>query len=232
MTTKPSGADFFNPDVSAAYDERNAHLKPVSDGMHFLMRLVLRGLPARARVLCVGVGTGAEILALAKAFPEWSFVGVDPSAPMLEAGRERLRNAGLLDRCELIHGYVHNAPSGENFDAALSVLVAHFIEPTERLRFFRAMVDRLRPGGTLVNAEISCDLESPAFPAMARDWEGLHGLTGATPDMLAKLPSQLREVLSVLPPTETENLLRQSGILLPVRFFQAFLICGWHGRKP
>ena len=54
---------------------------------------------------------------------------------------------------------------------------------------------------------------------------------GATPESLAALPAQLRDVLAVLPPAETETLLRQSGIETPVRFFQAFMISGWYGTK-
>jgi tRNA (cmo5U34)-methyltransferase len=42
---------------------------------------------------------------------------------------------------------------------------------------------------------------------------------------------QLREMLSVISSAETELLLHQSGILLPVRFFQAFMISGWYGSK-
>ena len=52
--------------------------------MHFLIGLVLKELPTDARILCVGVGTGAEIFSLAEEYPEWTFVGVDPSADMLE----------------------------------------------------------------------------------------------------------------------------------------------------
>jgi tRNA (cmo5U34)-methyltransferase len=66
---------------------------------------------------------------------------------------------------------------------------------------------------------------------MLENWEGVQSLMGATPDSLTKLPSMLRDMLSVQPPEEIENMLRQSGILVPVRFFQAFMICGWHGNK-
>jgi tRNA (cmo5U34)-methyltransferase len=229
MTQKP--IDFFTQEASKAYDERNRKLAPIADGMHFLIRLLLRDHPARSRVLCVGVGTGAEILSLSKAFPEWTFVGVDPSASMLEVCRERLATAGVSDRCELIHGYVHDVPPGENFDVVLSILVAHFVKREERLSFFRAMSDRLRAGATLINTEISFDLNSPQFPSMLKGWEGVQSMMGATPESLSTLPYQLREVLSVLPPQETENLLSQSGIQLPVRFFQAFMICGWYGTK-
>lgn len=231
MTQKISKPDFFNKDLSRVYDERNQRLAPLSDGMHFLIRLLLQDLPARARVLCVGVGTGAEILSLSREFPEWTFVGVDPSAPMLEVCRERLEAAGVMGRCELLHGYVHDVASGESFDAALSILVAHFVPRADRPGFFQNMTNRLRPGGVLVNAEISCDLEGPEFPVMLKHWEHVQTLMGGTPETLAKLPQQLREVLTVLPPAETERLLRESGIARPVRFFQAFMISAWSGRK-
>ena len=44
--------------------------------MHFLIRLLLEGLSPKARVLCVGVGIGAEVLSLAAAHPEWRFLGI------------------------------------------------------------------------------------------------------------------------------------------------------------
>lgn len=222
---------FFDKALSRAYDERNSRLAPIADGMHFLIRLVLRDLPPRSRVLCVGVGTGAEILPLAAAFPEWTFVGLDPSAEMLEVCAERLGSAGVLSRCELLHGYVQDAPAGERFDAALSVLVGHFVEREERLGFYRGMASRLRRGGYLVDTEISYDLSSPEFPSMLTNWEQVQRLMGATAESLASLPTVLRDVLTVLPPAEIESLLRQSGIALPVKFFQAFMISGWYGTK-
>jgi tRNA (cmo5U34)-methyltransferase len=224
-------ANYFNKDASQAYDEKNRRLAPIADGMHFMIRLVLQGLPARSRILCVGVGTGAEILSLAQAFPEWTFLGLDPSAEMLEVCTERLRRAGVLDRCELSCGYVHDAPAGESFDAALSILVGHFVKREERLGFYRNMVSRLRRGGFLVDTELSYDLGSPEFPSMLKSWEQVQTLMGAAADSLASLPMQLREMLTVLPPAEVESLLRQSGIALPVKFFQAFMIAGWYGKK-
>jgi tRNA (cmo5U34)-methyltransferase len=227
--THPCPADHFNHAAARTYDVRNRKLAPIADGMHFLIQLALRDLSPISHALCVGVGTGAEVLHLAKAFPHWTFVGLDPSAAMLEVCRERLAEVGVVERCQLFHGYVQDAPDGKNFDVAMSVLVAHFVKREERLDFFRNMTRRLRTGGCLVNTEISYDLDAPEFPAMLKNWEKVQELMGATPESLANLPQLLREMLSVLPPQETEELLRQSGIPLPVRFFQAFMISGWVG---
>lgn len=228
MTTPPP--DFFDREKAAGYDERTGRLAPIADGLHFLVQLVLCDLPPDARVLCVGAGTGAEILALAAAKPGWTFVGVDPSAAMLEVCRERLAQAGFLDRCKLVHGHLQDVAASRNFEAALSLLVAHFLDLPTRRELLRGMAGRLKDGGCLVTAEISGDLDAADFAPMLANWEQVQKLMGATPESLADLPRQLREVLTVLPHDETERMLRECGIAQPVRFFQAFLIAGWYGR--
>lgn len=224
--------DFFNQDMARRYDERNSKLSAISDNLHFLVRLVLADLPARARILCVGVGTGAEILSLAKARPEWSFVGVDPSKEMLEVCRDRLEREGVGERCELIHGYVQDAPDGTTFDAVLSILVTHFIPRAERRGFYENILQRLKSLGYFVSAEISTDLDAPEFPAMLKNWEQVQALMGATPESLQALGDTLRNTLSVLSPEETGALWEESGFAAPVPFFQAFMIRGWYARKP
>lgn len=230
MNSKPTVIDHFSA-AAKAYDEKNLQLAHITDNMHFLIRLILKNTPVRARVLCVGVGTGAEILSLSKQFPEWTFVGVDPSIGMLDVCREKLKLTGILDRCELIQGYVQDVPARENFDVALSVLVGHFVKREDRLSFYKAMTHRLRPNGILVNTEISYDLNSPQFPQMLENWKEVQLLMGATPESIANLSKVLKEMLSVISPEETESFLKQSGIELPVRFFQSFMISGWYGLK-
>ena len=222
--------NFFNRDIAEAYDRRNSALAPISDSLHFLIRLVLADLPLNARVLCVGVGTGTEILSLAKANPGWSFVGIDPSEEMLAVGRSRLEHAGVLHRCELLQGYAEDVTQ-DSFDAAVSLLVAHFIKREDRHRFYSAIHDRLRSGGRFISAEISGDLDAPTFPEMLEDWKQIQSLMGATPETLAKLGDMMRDVLSILPPTETEAMWKAGGFQKPVPFFQAFMIRGWYADK-
>lgn len=224
IAAKPN---FFDRNVADAYDHRNHALAPISNNLHFLLRLVLADLPADARVLCVGVGTGAEILSLATTCPGWTFVGVDPSAEMLSVGRRRLEQAGVIDRCELVQGYVEDAPSGP-FDAVVSLLVAHFIKREDRPAFYAAIYDRLRSGGRFASAEISGDLDAPEFPVMLEDWKHIQMLMGATPQSLTNLGDMMRQALGVLPMGETEALWRAAGFAMPIPFFQAFMIRGWH----
>lgn len=223
--------DFFNKDVSQSYDEKNKRLAPIVENMHFLIRLILQNLPEDARILCVGVGTGAEIFSLSRIYPKWQFVGVDPSAAMLEVCKTRLQEEGIAQRCTLIHGDVHNVPDRAEFDAVLAVLVGHFIPRDEKKKFYRAMQSRLKTGGIFINTEISYDLSSPQFPAMLENWARVQGMAGANPQSLQDLSMTLRDVLCVLPIHETENLIRAAGIKTPVHFFQSFMINGWFGKR-
>lgn len=230
MTNTPP-PDFFNQQASVSYDERNRSLAPISDNLHFLIRLIVRDLPEKARILCIGVGTGAEILSLALKFPQWEFVGVDPSESMLDVCRQRLSDAGVAERCRLICGYVGDLPPAGEYDAVLSVLVAHFIPRAERLDFFRQMAAQTRAGGLVVNAEISFDLDSAQTGAMISEWKKVQELMGATAESLAAVPHLLRNVLTILPPDETERLMRDAGVKTPLRFFQSLMIHGWFGEK-
>lgn len=222
--------DFFTKEMAEAYDQRNSRLAPISLNLHFLMSLVLERLPEDSKVLSVGAGTGAEILSLAKTFPHWSFLASDPSLSMLKVCRSRIKDAGLEDRCEFIHGYVSDVPSYD-FDAAFAVLVAHFIKREERQKFYEDMLVRLKKKGLMISAEISFDLESKEFPLMLSNWETVQKMMGGTPESIGKLPLQLREVLTVLPPNEVESIMRASGIPLPIKFFQSFMISAWYGEK-
>lgn len=223
--------EFFNQEMANSYDEKNAKLSAIADNMHFLIGLVLADLPPRANILCVGAGTGAEILSLAMANTEWSFVAADPSAPMLGVCRDRLERANILDRCELIHGYAHDVPEGAAFDAVLSILVAHFVERQDRTGFYRNIHDRLKPGGRFVSTEISYDLDSDEFPTMLKNWERVQKLMGATPESLQTLQDTLRNKLCVLSAEETDTLLKATGFDIPAQFFQAFLIRGCYATK-
>jgi tRNA (cmo5U34)-methyltransferase len=229
MSTPPT--DFFTEELAGKYDERNSQLAPISDGLHFLTRLILEDHPARSRVLSVGVGTGADILALAKAFPTWSFVAVDPSLSMLNVCRERMKSADLLDRCEFVHGFVDDLPYEPEFDVATALLVGHFVKRENRSSFYGGILNRLRDGGCFINAEISFDLDSATFPSMVKNWQSVQRLMGGTGESLKAVPQQLRETLTVLSPDEVEEILANSGVGTPVRFFQAFMIAGWYTVK-
>ena len=139
---------FFDEKVALEYDRRNEEYAPLLDALHLLMSTIFSDLPADSRVLSVGAGTGSEWIDLAHQFPQWRFTAVEPSAPMLDVCRRRTDECGIASRCDYHEGYLDSLAPSEAFDAATSILVSQFLLDLEaRSRFFKAVADRLAPGG-------------------------------------------------------------------------------------
>lgn len=103
-----------------------------------------------ARVLDVATGTGAVAIELARR-RGCSVVGVDQSAEMLAAGRERVRRAGLADRIELVEGNAESLPFADaSFDALTFTYLLRYVEPATAMR---ELVRVVRPGGTVAMLE-------------------------------------------------------------------------------
>ena len=79
----------FNKENASSYDNQRAKLAPIKDALHLCIRMKLSKLPVDARILCVGVGTGTELIYLAQEFPQWHFTAVEPAPEMLKICRQR-----------------------------------------------------------------------------------------------------------------------------------------------
>lgn len=60
----------FDRERASSYAQGWAKLAPTRAALHSLIRAILSDLPTDARILCVGVGTGTELIDLAEAFPQ------------------------------------------------------------------------------------------------------------------------------------------------------------------
>jgi len=223
--------DIFNREFSRKYDASNARFSAISANLHFLIALLLRDLPPAAQVLCVGVGTGSEIIHLASQFPGWHFTGVDPSPDMLAVCADKLKQAGISDRCTLTKGYLEDLPATAHYDAVLCLLVTHFILRQDRGGIYRQMATRLRTPGRMIVAEIAGDMAADNFTAQLASWAALQGFGSANAPTPDKLRSQMLERLLLLPPSTTEELIANAGFSSPQRFFQSLLIYAWEARK-
>jgi tRNA (cmo5U34)-methyltransferase len=217
---------------ATTYDHQWAKLAPFRDGIHLLMASVFARLPGSARMLSVGAGTGAEILFLAERYPGWTFVAVEPSAGMVEVARSRAEKSGLADRCSFHTGYLETLPAGEPFDCASSLLVSQFLlDAGERAGFFRAIADRLKPGGILVTSDLASDTEGPSYPSLLEAWLRTMSAADLTPERIQQMREAYRRDVAILPPDKVEAILVSGGFEAPVRFYQAGLIHGWYCQR-
>lgn len=221
----------FDKQNAESYDTRWAELAPFNESLHLQMRIILGELPANSRILCVGAGTGAELLALAELFPKWRFLAVDPSEPMLEICQRKADENGIADRCDFLVGFVHDIPDTNRcFDAATSVLVSHFIlDRAERLNYFQEIKKRLRQGGLLVTTDLS---EAPRGQQaeLMRVWQRMMEHVGATAEQVEGMLEAYKKSVSMLSEESLEALLREAGFEQPTQFAQTLLIRSWFAR--
>ncbi|WP_421684640.1 class I SAM-dependent methyltransferase [Stutzerimonas urumqiensis] len=210
------------------YDRQWAGMAPLRDTLHLLLASLFAELPADARILCVGVGTGAELGHLADRFPGWRFTALDPSRAMLDRCRERAEQGGFVHRCTFHEGYLDSLPLQPAHDAATCFLVSQFLlERPMRITFFNEIAQRLEPGGLLATADLASDVASPAYETLLRSWMTLMSSAGVQPDMLARAKAAYARDVAILPAPQVASLIEQAGFETPVPFFQAGLMHGW-----
>ena len=214
------------------YDKQWAKLAPIRDGLHFLVESVFAGLPSDARILCVGVGTGAEMAHLALRFPGWRFTAVDPSGGMLEVCRCRVEEQGFVTRCNFHEGYLDSLPVEEAHDAATCFLVSQFImEHDARSDFFRSIARRLKPGGILTSSDLASDVRSNAFESLLKTWLNMMAGADVPPEGLERMRAAYASDVSILPPATVAAIIESGGFETPVQFFQAGLLHAWYSKR-
>lgn len=144
----------------------------------------LRSSPP-ARVADIGCGEGWSTVALARAYPEARFIGIDLDEPSIDAARERARRASVDDRVEFRHADAAALDGG--LDAAIIIEAVHdMANPVEVLAAVR---QALRPEGTLLVVD---ERVAETFGAPGDDIERfMYGwsITTCLPDGRSREPS-------------------------------------------
>lgn len=221
----------FDKDRADSYDARAAKLAPLRDTLHLLSQLVLSDLPVDAHILCVGVGTGLELIYLAQQFPQWQFTAVDPAAAMLDICRQKAETLGIASRCTWHNGHIDSLPNLDPFDAATCFLVSHFFMQQEyRRQFFSQIASRLRPQGYLVSADLAADMTTPAYRSLCETWTQMLQYAEYPQEDVEKFLASHAKAVAVLPPNEVASIIASSGFEPPVLFLQTLFIHAWYSR--
>ena len=222
----------FDEKCASGYDQQWSKMAPMRDALHLIIAAVLADLTADARILCVGAGTGPEVMYLAERFPGWHFVVVEPSAPMLDVCRRKATERGIAERCEFYEGYLETLPPTEPFDAATSLLVSQFLlKQDARTGYFRDIAARLRPGGFLVNADLSSATSPAAYVSLRKVWFRVMAAGDLTPEAIERMSAAYDRDVAVLPPDEVGEIISAGGFDTPIQFLQTGLIRAWYTQR-
>lgn len=215
------------------YDGMMAKVFP---GYEQILLVILAHLRTRlrpdARLLDVGCGTGTALSAYARHQPLWSFVGVDPAAPMLELARRRLSAMECEARATLVEGTVE-VVTGAPFDAATVVLVEHLLPDNgAKSKLLEGIYRSLAPGGWMVLFGLHGDLSTePAQRALEAwlEFVTLQGLPAGARDNVRQRATQEDALVSA---ERLAALIKQAGFVRCERFYQAMLLGGWIAQRP
>jgi SAM-dependent methyltransferase len=135
---------WFDQDYLLVYTHRDS--EDAARGVQLLLEAARPA--AGARILDLGCGTGRHALPLCR--QDYRVVGVDLSAVLLAAARERLAEAGCW--LPLVRADLRRLPFRAVFDLAASFFTSFgYFESTDDDRLaLDSMVGCLRPGGTLL----------------------------------------------------------------------------------
>jgi SAM-dependent methyltransferase len=145
-------------------------------------------LEGAGSLLCVGLGTGNELLPALRIAPRIRVSGIDLSPSALASSRRKLRMAGKTAELKIMDVTALGHPEG-TFDRVLCMHVLDFVDQPGRA--VREMIRVLAPGGRLVVTFPSRSEGAALGLALARDEvrtalrEGRHPLA-VVGDLLAK----------------------------------------------
>ena len=167
---------------------------------------VVARLESGARVLDVGCGAGQVPLALAKAFPNISVVGLDPDLESIRRAQAAAKSTGLEDRVSFLAQSTSNFDGEQGFDLITVCDCIHdFAQPAATLQEIRSL---LKTDGTVfvVEPKVADRLEDNLNPiaTMFYGFSVFHCMTQS----LAQGGPGLGTCMG---PARTESLMREAG---------------------
>ena len=216
---------------AAGYDKQWARMSPLRELLYFLLETLFAELPADARILSVGTGTGAELAHLARMFPGFRFTAVDPSSAMVDVCRQRAEKDGFASRCDFHVGYVDSLPAKASYHGATCFLVSQFIlDQGARRDFFRSIATRLHPGGLLASSDHASDTSSNDYAVLLPAWISTMAAAGVQPEVLERTRAAYAKDVAILPSVAISSIITSAGFESSVQFFQAGLMHAWISR--
>ena len=231
MTTSTDSSAKFDPARAGEYETQSRIALAGYDACHELAACMLTatlGSGAKVEILVAGAGgTAQEIVTAGRLEPNWHFVAVDPSRPMLDLAEARITAAGLQNRTKVILGRVEDLPIDRHFDAATLIGVLHHLPgDAAKQQILRDIAARLKPGAPLILAGNRYAYATQ--PLLLKAWGERWRMHGATAD---EVKAKLGKILQGADPPHSEKavveLLTSAGFKAPLQFFSSLFWAAW-----
>ncbi|OAL81655.1 SAM-dependent methyltransferase [Acinetobacter sp. SFB] len=216
--------DFNSQYVVDGYDEHIRKLIPGYEVVHQQIQALLKTYADEyADVLIVGCGTGYELGHLVRLFPNWTFTATELSAAMLDKAKQQIHSLNASHRVEFVLGDVDQLKTGQRYDAALSILVTHFVAYSDKPKLFKAIHSRLKPQGLFITFDLT-RIKSDQELEILKHISQANGLTTS---QSAAMIDRLEDDFYPLSKQETFEQLKLSGFDSVERFTQILSYQGY-----
>lgn len=220
----------FDGEMSVRYDAFVPKLIPDYVRLHELLVAQLGlALDEGARILLVGAGTCTEVLTLADFDPTWTFLAVEPSAPMVEVARERIAAAGLGDRVSFHVGTLDTLEDQGPFDAATAILMMHFVPVDQKTVVFEDIAKRLKTNAPLVMFHPIGDPESDEHALAMQAWRD--HLDETLKEKAETVYANVSDTLHFMSDNAQTDALKGVGFDQVVRFHTRMVFGAWIAMK-
>lgn len=139
-------------------------------------------------ILDIGCGTASLLLALARAEPRASYLGIDPDAEVLARATAKAKAAGAA--IAFVQGFAADdiLPQGWRPTKIVSSLVLHQVPLTEKRRILEVALDMLIPGGGFHLADYGAQDEAFMRILFRNTVQRLDGIADTQPNADGILP--------------------------------------------
>lgn len=234
--TRPAdGAKWaFNAEVTAVFDDMLRRSIPDYETMRRLtLDLGSRFVQEGTDIVDLGCSRGAALQPFVDRFCSSNrYVGLDESAPMVQAARQRFRplvNSGVVDIRQ--HDLREGLPAGLRPSLTLAVLTLQFVPIECRQRVVADVFRMTRPGGAFIVVEKVLGADAAADRVLVDTYYAIKRANGYTEDQIDAKRKSLQGVLVPLTAKGNEQLLRAEGFRVQ-QFWQALNFASWIAVKP
>lgn len=227
--TMPGDRWAFDDEVTTVFDDMLARSIP----QYEVMRQACFDLACRYRqrntwIVDLGCSRGEAMAQLVDKFGAHNhYLGVEVSAPMLDAARQRFR--GLID-CGVVE--IKKMDLREDYPAAsasvtLCVLTLQFTPIEYRLRIMQDIYDSLLPGGALLLVEKVIGASAQLDRHMVDIYYQLKAQNGYTQDQIQRKRLSLEGVLVPVTARWNEEMMKMVGFRQVDCFWRWMNFAGW-----
>lgn len=233
--TMPNGAWSFNDGVTQVFDDMLQRSIPQYDVMRkTVFELASAFVRENAVIIDPGCSRGEALAPFVETFGTLAtqYVGIDVSAPMLQAARERFQpqidaNLVTIQQCDLRTDYPWNVA-----DVTLCILTLQFTPIEYRQRILRTIYQHTRPGGCLILIEKILGATTTINTLMVERYYTMKAHNGYTQEQIERKRLSLEGVLVPVTAKWNEELLASAGFADIDCFWRWMNFAGWIAIRP